>query len=241
MGSAGLPFRLSDGIHGEDLMKKCLSFLICAAIFLQSVPVSADSAVIRSGNPDSMKIALTFDDGPHPYKTNVILDLLEQYGIRATFFVVGENVSYYPEPLKRAVALGHEIGNHTYHHTPLSGSCEKTVTEEIEKTEEIIFQTTGYRTTLFRPPEGSYNQCALNVAQSKNYRVILWTVDTRDWENPVADTIVSNVTANVKGGSILLFHDYMSKKSHAIEALRILIPNLLAKGYEFVTVSELLA
>ena len=67
-------------------MKKCLSFLICAAIFLQSVPVSADSAVIRSGNPDSMKIALTFDDGPHPYKTNVILDLLEQYGIRATFF-----------------------------------------------------------------------------------------------------------------------------------------------------------
>jgi polysaccharide deacetylase family sporulation protein PdaB len=222
-------------------MKKCLSFLICAAIFLQSVPVSASSSVIRSGNPDSMKIALTFDDGPHPYKTNVILDLLEQYGVRATFFVVGENVSYYPEPLKRAIALGHEIGNHTYHHTPLSSSCEKTVAEEIEKTEEIIFQTTGYRTTLFRPPEGSYNQCALNVAKSKNYRVILWTVDTRDWENPVADTIVSNVTANVKGGSILLFHDYMSKKSHAIEALRILIPNLLAKGYEFVTVSELLA
>ncbi len=224
-------------------MKKYLSILISAIILLRAIPVCAKSGhpVIRSGDPDSMKIALTFDDGPHPYKTNVILDLLAQYGIRATFFVVGENVSYYPEPLKRAVSLGHEIGNHTYHHTPLSNACEKNTAEEIEKTEEIVFRTAGYRTKLFRPPEGAYNECALSVAQSKDYRVILWTVDTRDWELPGTDTIVANVTANVRGGSILLFHDYMSKKSHAIEALEILIPNLLAKGYEFVTVSELLA
>ena len=224
-------------------MKKSLCALIAAMIFLRAIPVSAknERPVIRSGDPDSMKIALTFDDGPHPYKTDVILDLLEKYGIRATFFVVGENVSYYPEPLKRAVSLGHEIGNHTYHHTPLSNACEKSTSEEIEKTEELVLRTAGYRTTLFRPPEGAYNECALAVAQNKNYRVILWTVDTRDWELPATDTIVANVTANVRGGSILLFHDYMSKKSHAIEALEILIPNLLAKGYEFVTVSELLA
>ena len=224
-------------------MKKYFSLLVAVMIFLQPISVFANTEkpVIRSGNPDSMKIALTFDDGPHPYKTDVILDLLAKYGIRATFFVVGENVSYYPEPLKRAVSLGHEIGNHTYHHTKLSNACEKNAAEEIEKTEEIIFRTAGYRTKLFRPPEGAYNECALSVAKNKNYRVILWTVDTRDWALPTADTIVANVNANVRGGSILLFHDYMSKKSHSIEALEILIPNLLAKGYEFVTVSELLA
>lgn len=223
-------------------MKKYLSFLISAVILLHPCTVAAasDSPVIRSGRSDSMKIALTFDDGPHPYKTNAVLDLLAQYGIRATFFVIGENVSYYPEPLRRAVALGHEIGNHTYHHTPLSDSCAQSTAEEIEKTEDIIFRTAGYRTKLFRPPEGAYDECALQVAKSKDYQVILWTVDTRDWANTSAETIVSTVTANTKGGSILLFHDYMGKRSHAMEALEILIPQLLAQGYEFVTVSELL-
>jgi polysaccharide deacetylase family sporulation protein PdaB len=187
-----------------------------------------------------MKIALTFDDGPHPYRTNEILDLLERYHIRATFFVVGENVSYYPEPFKRTIALGHEIGNHTYHHKTLSETCEETVMEEIRQTDEIIFKTAGYRPKLFRPPEGAYGECALKAAQSMNLRMILWTVDTRDWERPPAQTIVENVMKNVKGGSILLFHDYMHKSAHTMEALEIIIPKLLDKGFEFVTVSELI-
>ena len=224
------------------MMKKWISFLLSTAIFLcpHTTSAQADQPVIRSGNPNSMKIALTFDDGPHPYKTDAVLDILARYGIRATFFVVGENVSYYPEPLKRAVALGHEIGNHTYHHTLLSEACEQITAEEIEKTEEIIFRTAGYRTTLFRPPEGAYSECSLNVVKSKDYRVILWTVDSRDWENTSAEAMVSNALNNVKGGSILLFHDYMGKRSNTLEAIEILIPKLLSRGYEFVTVSELL-
>ena len=224
------------------MMKKWVAFLISAAMFLcpHALSAQADQPVIRSGNPNSMKIALTFDDGPHPYKTDAVLDILARYGIRATFFVVGENVSYYPEPLKRAVALGHEIGNHTYHHTLLSEACEQITAEEIEKTEEIIFRTAGYRTTLFRPPEGAYSECSLNVVKSKDYRVILWTVDSRDWENTSAETMVTNALQNVKGGSILLFHDYMGKRSNTLKAIEILIPKLLSRGYEFVTVSELL-
>lgn len=223
-------------------MKKWISFLLSTAIFLcpHTASAQADQPVIRSGNPNSMKIALTFDDGPHPYKTDAVLDILARYDIRATFFVVGENVSYYPEPLKRAVALGHEIGNHTYHHTLLSKSCEQSTAEEIEKTEEIIFRTAGYRTKLFRPPEGAYSECSLNVVKSKDYRVILWTVDSRDWENTSAETMVTNALNNVKGGSILLFHDYMGKRSNTLEAIEILIPKLLSRGYKFVTVSELL-
>ena len=223
-------------------MKKAASLLIAAAIFLCPISISAhpDQPVIRSGNPNSMKIALTFDDGPHPYKTDAVLDILSRYGIRATFFVIGENVSYYPEPLKRAVRLGHEIGNHTYHHARISGECENMTAEEIEKTEDIIFRTAGYRTRLFRPPEGAYNECALEVVKNKAYRVILWTVDSRDWENTSTETMTQTVLTTVKGGSILLFHDYMGKKSNTLETLEVLIPKLLSRGYEFVTVSELL-
>lgn len=224
-------------------MKKCSSFLLSVIFFLFPFSVSAQNElyVIREGDRNSMKIALTFDDGPHPYKTDAVLDLLEQYHIKATFFVIGENVSYYPEPFKRTVALGHEIGNHTFHHTLLSETCEKTIAEEIRKTDEIIFKTAGYRPKVFRPPEGAYGECALKAANSMNHQVILWTVDTRDWERPPANTIVENVLKNTKGGSIILFHDYMHKSAHTMEALEILIPKLLEKGYEFVTVSELIA
>ncbi|MBQ2989361.1 MAG: polysaccharide deacetylase family protein [Clostridia bacterium] len=223
-------------------MKRGLSLLIAAVIFIFpfSLSAAADQPVIRSGNPDSMKIALTFDDGPHPYKTDAVLDILARYGIRATFFVIGENVSYYPQPLKRAVALGHEIGNHTYHHARISEGCDAVTAEEIEKTEEIIFRTAGYRTRLFRPPEGAYDDCALEVVKNKNYRVILWTVDSRDWENKSAEAMVQTVMSNVRGGSILLFHDYMGKRSNTLEAIDVLIPRLIARGYRFVTVSELL-
>ena len=223
-------------------MKKYLALLIAVAICLCPISLSAgsDQPVIRSGDPNSKRIALTFDDGPHPYKTDAVLDILARYGVRATFFVVGENVSYYPEPLKRAVSLGHEIGNHTYHHALLSEVCAQNVSEEIEMTEEIIFRTAGYRTKLFRPPEGAYDECSLNVVKSKDYRVILWTVDSRDWENTSAEAMVASALKNVKGGSILLFHDYMGKRSNTLEAIEILIPKLLSQGYEFVTVSELL-
>lgn len=242
MGKGRLPLRLSHGICGDQKMKKMLSLLLCFVFLLFPFSVSAQNElhVIREGDRSSMKIALTFDDGPHPYRTDEVLNLLESYGIRATFFVVGENVSYYPEPFKRTVALGHEIGNHTYHHTPLSDTSEKTVMEEIRQTDEIIFKTAGFHPKLFRPPEGAYGECALKTAQSMDMRMILWTVDTRDWERPPASAIVENVMKNVRGGSILLFHDYMHKSAHTMEALEILIPKLLERGFEFVTVSELI-
>ena len=223
-------------------MKKFTALFLSAIFLLFPFSVSAQNElhVIREGNRSSMKIALTFDDGPHPYRTDEVLNLLEKYRIKATFFVVGENVSYYPKPFKRAIELGHEIGNHTYHHKTLSKTCGETVLEEIRKTDEIIFNTAGIHPKLFRPPEGAYGEYALKAAQSMDLRMILWTVDTRDWERPPTQTIVDNVMKNVKGGSILLFHDYMHKNAHTLEALEIIIPKLLEKGFEFVTVSELI-
>ena len=222
-------------------MKRIICALLCLAI-LPILPICGEGVVKVYGGQDNsqMKIALSFDDGPHPKTTDKILDVLAKYGIKATFFVVGENVEYYSAAAIRAVREGHEIGNHTYHHTLLSRTCENTITEEIRKTDEIIFRTAGIHPKLFRPPEGAYGECALKTAQNMHYRMILWTVDTRDWERPPAQTIVETVMANVKGGSIVLFHDYMHKNAQTMQALEILIPKLLEKGFEFVTVSELI-
>ncbi len=219
-------------------MKKILSFflLVALATNLMPFPLSADG--IRHGKEELPRIALTFDDGPHPYQTDKILALLEKYGVKATFFVVGENVSYYTDVFLREVEAGHEIGNHTYHHTVLASCTENQIKEELETTTGLIEELTGKKPTLFRPPEGNCD--SIEQARKSGYTVVLWSVDTRDWAKTPTDEIVKNVESSVKNGSILLFHDYTSKSAHTLEALEILIPRLMEKGYEFVTVSELL-
>ncbi|PWM00289.1 MAG: chitooligosaccharide deacetylase [Clostridiales bacterium] len=199
-----------------------------------------EDGVVLSGSPDSKKIALTFDDGPHPSKTNKILDLLKEYSIHATFFVIGQNVAAYPDVVLREMEEGHEIGNHTYHHKSLYRCKKETVEEEIISTEEILIDKTGCVPRVFRPPEGAYTCDILDVAGRMNYDVILWTIDTRDWAKASTDKIVETVLGKVKNGSIILMHDYTVNGTHTLDALKILIPKLLDMGYEFVTVSELI-
>ena len=196
--------------------------------------------MILSGKGDSRKIALTFDDGPHPYKTDKILDLLETYNIHATFFVIGQNVAAHPEIVCRELSLGHEVGNHTYSHKSLAKCSKGFVEKEITATEEILLEKTGCAPRLFRPPEGAYTCDIIDVAEKLNYDVILWTVDTRDWAKTPAVSIANTVISKVSGGSIILFHDFTVSGAHTLEALEILIPKLLDMGYEFVTVSELI-
>ncbi len=224
-------------------MKRILIFLFALLFALQPLTVSAaeSSLVIRSGNTDDKKLALTFDDGPHPKKTDEILDLLEKYDIHATFFIIGQNAIYYPDPLKRTVSLGHEIGNHTFCHDGVSKMSKPMVEKELRDTETVIFELTGTPVRLFRPPEGNCSENILTAAKNEDYSVILWTVDTKDWELVSTENIVKNVEKNVRNGSILLFHDYTMPGAHTLDALKILIPKLMDEGYEFVTVSELLA
>ena len=218
-------------------MKKLLS-LCLSVLFFTAFPMKTVAVCIRHGDESRPRIPLTFDDGPHPRQTDRILALLERYGIRATFFVVGENASYYTDVLRREVEAGHEIGNHTYHHTVLASCTESQIREELDATAAIIEEVTGQKPTLFRPPEGNI-EC-IDEAKNDGYTVVLWSVDTRDWAKTPAAEIVKNVKATVKNGSILLFHDYVSKDAHTLEALEILIPELIEMGYEFVTVSALL-
>lgn len=200
----------------------------------------AKNGVILSGSDDSRKISLTFDDGPHPYKTEKILDLLERYHIRATFFVIGKNAAAYPDVLQRELALGHEIGNHTYSHKSLASCNAEFAEQEIAAAEDILIEKAGCAPTLFRPPEGAYTKEIAELATRLGYDIILWTIDTRDWAKVPAAKIVSSVEKKVKNGSIILFHDFTVNGAHTLEALEILIPKLLNMGYEFVTVSELI-
>ncbi len=218
------------------------AFLLLVSLLLRVPAHAAESRlVIREGDTDSPRIALTFDDGPHPRRTDEILDILEEYDIRATFFVIGENAVYYPAPLRRAVSLGHEIGNHTFSHGDVGGMSGPRLQKELRDTEKVIFELTGAHLSLFRPPEGACTDTILQSSEPFGYSVILWTIDTHDWALATTQSIVKTVKKNIRGGSILLFHDYTAGDAHTADALRILIPDLLKDGFEFVTVSELMA
>lgn len=227
-------------------MKKIVAVLLFMCLCSHMVRAAGsvwntNDGVILSGKSNNNRIALTFDDGPHPYKTDQILDLLRKYHIRATFFVIGENVAAYPNAVLREIAEGHEVGNHTYHHMSLY-KCKKDVVEsEIAMAEKILVEKTGYAPHVFRPPEGAYTCDIVDVANRMQYDVILWTVDTRDWAKTPTAEIVANVEKNVRGGSIILFHDFTGNGAHTLESLEILIPKLMEMGYEFVTVSELIS
>ena len=160
--------------------------------------------------------------------------------IKATFFVVGENVSYYADVLRREVAAGHEIGNHTYHHYHTVNKDGSILTKDILICSEVIQKYTGEEVHLFRPPEGVFNEDIKRLCEEKGYIIVMWSVDTRDWAHTPIDEICRNVKENVKDGSIILMHDFIGKNSPTPAVLRRIIPMLQESGFEFVTVSRLL-
>jgi peptidoglycan/xylan/chitin deacetylase (PgdA/CDA1 family) len=186
-------------------------------------------------------IALTFDDGPHPHFTDEILKILEKENIRATFFAIGSNVEAYPDVMRRVMACGHEIGNHTYNHPIVHTVTDQQLVDEIEKTDEILRNMGYYGNGLFRPPQGKCPDTMPALLERTNKTAILWNIDTRDWAHRPSAEIVEDIESHVCGGDIILFHDYVSGENTTIPALKKLIPMLKARGYQFVTVSELLS
>ncbi len=235
-------------------MKRMILFWLCVAVlFSLGSSVRAEETVTvwggfgRADNvyshavTNEKLIALTFDDGPHPYRTDEILDILKEFGIKATFFVIGKNAEAYPKKLKRIASEGHEMGNHTYSHLASGKADPEMLTKELEHTEKIIYDITGARPITFRPPTGYCNSVTLKSAAEMNYKIIVWTVDTRDWAHNSVGNIVDTVKKKAQSGSIILMHDFIAGRSPTPEALRKIIPYLLGEGYEFVTVSELIA
>lgn len=183
---------------------------------------------------EQKKICITFDDGPHPYYTEQLLDGLKERGVKATFFVTGEHASLHPEIIQRMSEEGHVIGNHTYSHMQLKASNREEFKEELVKTNEVIEDITGKEVVYVRPPYGTWDKA---FEKELNMIPVLWTVDPLDW----CSTNVANITAKVvdkaRENDIILMHDYY--ESSVTAALKV-VDELLEEGFTFVTVEEIL-
>ena len=222
--------------------RRIAALAVTSLILLRTLllPLAAQVPAYRSVKTDSMQIALTFDDGPHPLLTPRILEILDRYGVSATFFMVGVNVENYPETARAVIEAGHEVGNHTYSHHHIERMSPDGVETEIARCEDALEELCEYRPHLFRPPEGAINSSIESCSEEHDYALILWSLDTRDWESKNTEQIVEAVLSNVKAGDIILMHDYIGRHSKTPEALEILLPKLIERGFEPVTVSRLL-
>lgn len=187
-------------------------------------------------DPAKPMVALTFDDGPHPVYSDMILDILEEHGAVATFFEVGKNVVNCPAPLSRMVELGCEIGSHSNAHKDLSKLKANTLKEDLDTADQAFIDAVGFAPTLLRPPYGAVNQ---TVKHETGRSVITWTVDTEDWQSRDTDKVVSYVQSlSHLDGEIILLH---SSYETTVNAVKILVPWLIQEGYQLVTVSQLMA
>ncbi|MHB9108436.1 MAG: polysaccharide deacetylase family protein [Armatimonadota bacterium] len=199
---------------------------------------SADqpSLLIR-GNPRLKQVALTFDDGPHPYATLKLLSVLRTHDVRATFFVVGDKAKIHPDLIRMEIDMGHAVGNHTMHHANLLKLPPDQTEEEIAECGQVIRDITGQAPRYFRPPGGQYNEDLLKSTAERGYTTVLWTDVARDYQMPGDGTIEEQVLAHIGNGGIILLHDGIYQ---TIDALPRIITRLRREGYQFVTLDEML-
>jgi peptidoglycan-N-acetylglucosamine deacetylase len=192
-----------------------------------------------SVNVDGPYIAMTFDDGPSPATTPRLLDILKQRNIKATFFMIGQNAQANPAIVQRILADGHEIGNHSWTHPQLSKLSDERVTEEITKTQDAIKNACGYTPVLLRPPYGAITARQKEwIEKQFGLSVIIWSVDPLDWKRPGASVIEQRILAGARPGAIILSHDIHKQ---TVDAMPATLDALAAKGFKFVTVSQLIA
>jgi len=205
---------------------------------LPGVPPVGARIRYSSVTTDQPVLAMTFDDGPHPSLTPKLLDILAQRNIKCTFFVIGDLAARYPSIMKRIVAEGHEVANHTYTHRTLTASSDAKIREELQKSQDAIMRITGTRPRMYRPPGGATNQRINQMIHNEfGYSCIMWSVDPQDWRRPGVSVVTSRLVNGAHNGAIMLAHDIHPPTITAIPAM---FDQLLAKGYRFVTVSQLL-
>ena len=187
----------------------------------------------------SRQVLLTFDDGPHPNATPLVLDTLKKHGLKAVFFVVGMNIRKYPALLQRIHAEGHTIGNHTFFHPNLAHQGSARILKEIRETNDLVRKLTGVKPTLFRPPYGGINAQVLQILRQENMDVMLWTVDPGDWRNRNMNRTIENLKRQMKfsdggRGGVVLFHDTLPSTAHALDPFLVALKaqGLLTTAFE---------
>ncbi|MBE6934969.1 MAG: deacetylase [Ruminococcaceae bacterium] len=214
--------------------------LALALLMTLAAPVSAankrDLPIYAVGRDDHV-VSLSFDAAWGNEDTEELIAILGKYGIRATFFVVGEWVDKYPESVKALHDAGHEIMNHSDTHPHFTALSPEEMTAEVKACSDKIEAITGVRPELFRPPYGDYNDAVVSTLRREGYYTIQWDVDSLDWKNPGSDAIVKRVLEKTVSGSILLFHNAAEQTPAALPAI---IEGLQAKGFSFAPISELI-
>lgn len=188
-------------------------------------------------NTNGKYVALTFDDGPSDKVTPRVLDTLKEYDAKATFYMLGQNASNYPEIARRVADEGHEVANHSITHANLNAVSPDRVKTEIMEAMDQIEKASGVKPATFRPPYGNYNQSVIDHAIASEQSIIMWSVDTLDWQSRNANAIVEKVRNHTRSGSIVLMHDIHATTADALPQV---LEYLTEEGFEFVTVSELM-
>jgi len=182
---------------------------------------------------------MTFDDGPHPKHTPRLLDMLKDRNIKATFYVIGRSVDTHPQIARRIVAEGHEIGNHTYTHRKLTVLSDAQVKQEMDKTRASIGRATGVKARTMRPPYGALLQRQREMLHREyGFPTILWSVDPLDWQKPGISVVRQRIVDGARPGGVILAHDLHGS---TVDAMPSTLDALLAKGFKFVTISQLIA
>ncbi len=205
---------------------------------VQGHPHLSPVPIVFRGDPARREVAITFDDGPFPIYTTLLLDTLDRLGLKGTFFVVGEQVQRYPYFARAIVNAGHEVGNHTFHHLRLSQLSERQIEEEITRAQEVIADVTGKRPRYFRPPGGKYAIPVIRTATALGLTTVFWTANSGDYTQPGAAVLEGKILGRVNSGGILLLHQGVG------ETIRILPQTtevLRHRGLILTTVSGLLA
>lgn len=212
-------------LHGRQ-------FLTATGIVDEGIDGISDEE--RNRAEERKRIALTFDDGPHPEYTVQLLDGLKERGVQATFFVTGEHASLHPDIIQRMHEEGHLIGNHTYNHVKLQSDNRLEFKKELLMTNAVLQEITGEEVLYVRPPYGIWDR---SFEKELNMFPVLWTIDPTDWYCLNADTVTKRVVKKAKENAIILLHDYYQT---SIEAALRIVDELQKEGYEFVTVDQVL-
>ena len=198
-----------------------------------AVLVSGEAVREEEVSEPGPRIALTFDNGPGPY-TERLLDGLKERGVKASFFLIGRSVKEYPEAVKRMEEEGHLIGNHTYNHVKLKGLSPEETRREIQKTDEAVYEITGKHVAYLRPPFGEWEE---DLELTYPVLPVMWTVDPLDWTTENVEEIVDRVVTQAGENDMILLHDCYDS---SVEAALQIVDRLLAEGFDFVRVDELL-
>lgn len=200
-------------------------------------PPAESTQIVKRVNVQG-KVGISFDDGPHPGMTELYLQVLKKYDTRATFFILGQQVSIYPELAEKVIHQGSEIGSHSWRHSRLDQMELDEIVADLQSVAQQVYDTVGKEISLLRPPYGRHSETVVAAARELNQQIIMWDVDPRDWEDPAPEKIVASIMDQVKPGSIIILHE---GHQNTLLALPEIIQKLRERNLEPVPVSKLLA